>query len=336
MATAVEPAHPASPPSLPEPAPPRRVRGIALIVAGLAVSLGAVVGGLIVQLMGSESALSEPSDPWRLALFGGLALAAVGGIRWAVSLHSDFGGLIGAGLVMLLASALALAGWAAWDGRGGTVAASGGGGVASSGGGVVPAGSSAAGDGHVEEHAAVDGGSEGASFTGNHHGEAGPTTPEQAQVLAQQLDAAKTATERYRDIEVARRDGFVQVTQFIPGLGLHLARIGRLNRPFDPAEPALLLYMPEGANGMRLAGVAYDLPHTTDTPPEGFAGGSDVWHFHKSLCFLLDGTVTITPDEAACSSRSGIFQAETGWLLHAWLYVENPNGVFVEQNPAVF
>ncbi len=240
--------------------------------------------------------------------------------------RSDLGGLLGAGLVLLLASAVALAGWAAWDARGETV-------VATGGHGVVSASSAFAGHHHDAEGAA---GSEGASFTGDHHGGAGPTTPEQAQVLGQQLDAAKAATERYRDIEVARRDGFFQVTQFIPGLGLHMARLGSLNRPFNPADPALLLYMPDSANGMRLAGVAYDLPHTTDTPPEGFAGGSDVWHFHTSLCFLLNGTVTITPDEAACSQSSGIFQAETGWLLHAWLFVENPDGVFVEQNPAVF
>jgi hypothetical protein len=293
-------------------------------VAGLVVSLGAVVGGLAVSLMGSDSALTSPSDPWRLALFGGLALAAIGGIRWASSLHSNLGGLLGAGLVLLLAAAVAMAGWAAWDGRGGTVSAAGGHGIISA---------SSAFARH--DHTAAEGASEGASFTGHHHGEAGPTTPEQAQVLAQQLDAAKAATEKYRDIDVARRDGFVQVTQFIPGLGLHMARIGLLDRPFDPAEPALLLYMPDGANGMRLAGVAYDLPHTTDTPPEGFAGGSDVWHFHTSLCFLLNGTVTIAPDEGACSQLSGIFQAETGWLLHAWLFVENPDGVFVEQNPAV-
>jgi hypothetical protein len=330
MATVAEPTDRASPPPLPGPAPPRRVRGIALIVAGLAVSLAATVGGLIVQVLGSDSALTSPSDPWRLALFGGLLLAAVGGIRWATSLRSDLGGMLGAGLVLLLASAVALAGWAAWDSRGRTVAASGGHGI-------ISASSAFVGHGHTAaEGGAVDSGSEGESFTGDHHGEAGPTTPEQAQVLAQQLDAAKAATERFRDIDVARRDGFVQVTQFIPGLGLHMARLGSLNRPFEPAEPALLLYMPDGVNGMRLAGVAYDLPHTTDTPPEGFAGGSDVWHFHKSLCFLLDGTVTITPDEAACSERSGIFQAETGWLLHAWLFVENPDGVFVEENPAVF
>jgi hypothetical protein len=327
VATAVEPR---ASTTLPEPAPPRRVRGVALIVAGLVVSLGAVVGGLAVSVIGSDSALTSPSDPWRLVLFGGLGLAAIGGIRWARSLRSDLGGLLGATLVLLLAAAVALAGWGAWDGRGETVSARGGHGI-------ISASSAFAGHDHTAaDGTAADGASEGASLTGDHHGEAGPTTPEQAQVLAQQLAAAKVATEKYRDIEVARRDGFVQVTQFIPGLGLHMARIGLLDRPFDPAEPALLLYMPDGANGMRLAGVAYDLPRTTDTPPDGFAGGSDVWHFHTSLCFLLNGTVTIAPDEGACSQLSGIFQAETGWLLHAWLFVENPDGVFVEQNPAVF
>ena len=77
--------------------------------------------------------------------------------------------------------------------------------------------------------------------------------------------------------------------------------------------------------------MAYSIKHTSDTPPEGFAGGSDVWHFHRNLCFV-SGVVTVTPDRSDCP---GFFQARTAWLLHAWIWAHNPRGVFTEYNPRV-
>jgi hypothetical protein len=78
------------------------------------------------------------------------------------------------------------------------------------------------------------------------------------------------------------------------------------------------------------------LAHTrNDVPPQGFAGGADVWHFHENLCFLLNGSVTVTPDGATCKAAKGVFQARTDWLLHAWIWQHNPDGLFTENNPLV-
>jgi hypothetical protein len=99
---------------------------------------------------------------------------------------------------------------------------------------------------------------------------------------------------------------------------------------FDPARPQLLLYQPVDGR-MVLTGVAYTYSHVSETPPDGFAGGSDVWHYHRNLCFT-SGLVTVTASKAECP---GVFQAQTSWLLHAWIWKQNPRGVFTEYNPRV-
>ena len=87
-----------------------------------------------------------------------------------------------------------------------------------------------------------------------------------------------------------------------------------------------------------LVGVAYTIAHTgpDDPQPAGFAGNADAWHYHQDLCFLPTGSVTITPSAQPCRARGGYFQAKTAWLLHAWIWKTNPDGLFTESNPSVF
>jgi hypothetical protein len=151
------------------------------------------------------------------------------------------------------------------------------------------------------------------------------------------LAQAKQATAKYRDIAAARADGYIQVTQFVPGLGLHMAKVASaLTGTFDYAHPNILLYQPTSSGGLDLVGVAYSVPHRGPDSPEGFPGGQDVWHYHTNLCFLADGSVTIAPDRDACKAHGGYFQSQTPWLLHAWIWKTNPAGVFTEYNADVF
>jgi hypothetical protein len=171
---------------------------------------------------------------------------------------------------------------------------------------------------------------EGSAIFAHHHEAPGPVTAAQRVVLNKQLATAKAATAKYRNIAVAKRDGYFQVTQFIPGLGLHMYKLGIPTGTFNPATPQVLLYQPVG-NRMVLVGVSYLYLHVNETPPAGFAGGSDVWHYHKDLCFVA-GTVTITQTAADCP---GVFQKTTNWMLHVWIWKTNPDGVFTEVNPRV-
>jgi hypothetical protein len=171
---------------------------------------------------------------------------------------------------------------------------------------------------------------EGASHT---HSKPQPlTAAEQVQVDSILADV-KAATKQYKDIEVAKTDGYRQVTQFIPGLGLHMFNF-KYAGTFDPLKPQLLLYMPTADGSLKLAGVSYMLPHRSEVAPEGFPGGADVWHYHENLCFLKGGSVTIAT-KTDCAAIGGFHQGQTGWLLHAWIYVKNPGGVFTEDNPVV-
>ncbi len=327
------------PPHTPKPPPGRRPGG-GLVVAGVAVTMVGLVGDLVSETIdpssnGSLVALGHGANAWHVVLFAGVLLSAVGGILWAARLGTDWGALVSSATILLLVTTVAVGAWAAWAGANRPPQVVAGAGVdlgPAAGGAVVHDHGAAATD-----DAAVEG-AEGASVFGGHsHGEPGTITPQEARRIGWMLDQARRNTAKYRSMAAAKADGYVQVTQFVPGLGLHLARISSaLTGAFDFAHPNVLLYQPTAGGGLELVGVAYSVPHQGPDPPEGFPGGEDVWHYHTNLCFLSDGSVTIAPGRDACRARGGYFQAQTPWLLHAWIWKTNPNGVFTESNPDVF
>ena len=321
--------------------------GKLLVPAGISLTLLGVIGDLVVHSVDASSHAHEQlfvlglhgNNPWHLVLFAGIFVTAVGAIRWANELGTDAGSLLSAAMSLLLLAAVGLGLVAGFRARTepivlATSAGSAGGGTAAAG-HVHPASS---GDAAAATIGEVTGGAEGASIAGHVHGTPGSVSPQEAQILSRQIAAAKIATARYRDINAAKADGYFQVTQFVPGLGLHLANLRISNRVFDPAHPNVLLYQPDAKGKLVLVGVAYSIAHTgpADEQPAGFAGNADVWHFHRNLCFLPTGSVTITPGAVQCKARNGYFQARTAWLLHAWIWRTNPDGLFTEYNPNVF
>jgi hypothetical protein len=320
---------------------PARTVGDLLVPAGVAVTLLGVLGDLLIHTLNPEGhahevliVLGRGNNPWHLVLFAGIFLTAVGAIRWMSRLESDWAALGAAGMVLLLTATVAVGGWTGWRGR--TEHGTTGDALASASGApdhahaVAPAPSAIA--------AVAGEGAEGASeFGGHSHGKPEPLTAAEALVLKEQLAEARAASRKYRDVAMAKADGYIQVTQFIPGLGLHMVNLRISQTTFDPRRPQVLLYEPATSGGsLRLVGVAYTLQTGGDAPPEGFVGGSDVWHFHRNLCFLPNGSVTIAPTAGDCRAKSGFFQARTAWLLHAWVWKTNPDGVFTEVNPQVF
>ncbi len=308
--------------------PPRRSAiGAALIPAGIVLMLVGLAGDLLVTTLEPASAndgrLISFSHPnlWHLVMFAGVVVTAVGGIRWASRQRSELAALVGGLITLLLVATVALGGWAAMRKTNEPAADR----------GILPVVAPG-----IHHHGATVTG-EGDSAFGEHvHGTPGPVTAAQRVVLDWQLAEAKTATTRYKDIDAAKADGYIQVTQFIPGLGLHMANLRIPTSTFDPAKPQVLLYEPDAKGNLRLVGVAYEFLHTNDTPPAGFAGGSDVWHYHTNLCFQKGGSVTIARDDVACKAVGGlVFQRQTSWLLHAWIWKTNPDGVFTEVNPRV-
>ncbi len=172
------------------------------------------------------------------------------------------------------------------------------------------------------------------------HGEEINVSWEQIQAADAVLSTAKAATEKYRDVNRARADGYIQVTQVIPGLGAHFVHPALLPAgTFDPARPPILLYDGTPDGGFELVGVSWSLPKRPgdDTPPASPLGPLAVWHYHTDLCFALrpSGPVVSMSSAADCRAAGGLYVRETGWMVHAWLFRPSPEGVFSHQNSTV-
>lgn len=75
-------------------------------------------------------------------------------------------------------------------------------------------------------------------------------------------------------------------------------------------------------------------------PPEGFTGGNDHWHQHRSFCLDLgQGSINVGADvldSAECGELNGSFVPNTNlWMLHAWIVpgCESDWGMFSMANP---
>lgn len=124
-----------------------------------------------------------------------------------------------------------------------------------------------------------------------------------------QLAAAKAATERYKNIDNALADGFVDIKVVMAGTGHHFLNEAGLDAMFDASKPELLVYNLEADGKYRLVAVEYAVPLSLSAnAPAGFAGDSDVW------------------------DRNTTFEL---WTLHAWVWMENADGVFKPFNPGL-
>lgn len=116
---------------------------------------------------------------------------------------------------------------------------------------------------------------------------------------------------RFHNFEVAIEQGYDQdITGYVSGMGHHYANEAFLDGVFELERPEVLLYVPDENGVMQFVGVEYlvfmDQLDDPSTPPEGFIGDVDQW-------------VIVGPF----------------WTLHAWVGLENPNGVFAPTNPLV-
>lgn len=131
--------------------------------------------------------------------------------------------------------------------------------------------------------------------------EAGKVTGETAVALA----AARAGTAAYQRVDAALADGYVPVSPCIsvPGLGtmgIHYANFGLVDATHDPAQPEVLVYNPDENGRLRLVAVEY-----MSTVPAEFGGGV---HFDPP--------------------GNGL-----PFSLHAWVWKNNPSGMFAGFNP---
>jgi hypothetical protein len=150
----------------------------------------------------------------------------------------------------------------------------------------------------------------------------------------EQLRLARAATAKYRDPQVALRDGFVPTqcedaasrgeNPKLGGMGEHWNRVDRMaDQKLDPREPEQLLYHPT-PKGRRLVAVEWSIPalegglpnYGTErpdpnrTPPRMFGG--------RAFNGPMQGHIAVQPWH---------------YDLHVWLWEKNPDGIFAQFNP---
>ncbi|MBV9884988.1 MAG: hypothetical protein JO119_00420 [Acidobacteria bacterium] len=160
------------------------------------------------------------------------------------------------------------------------------------------------------------------------------------QNTAAELERARKATEKYKDVQAAEGAGYQALGGEVPGMGVHYVLTMEPDH-FDVEKPPILLYVKDAAStgGYTLGGVGYlwNGPDGSDGQPANppFPKSLAVWHKHDNVCMLphLDNPHGLT--EAQCTEKGGHFVAKTQWLVHAWIWKDNPTGIFSAENPAV-
>ncbi|MGZ3333450.1 MAG: hypothetical protein ACXU9O_15130 [Gemmatimonadaceae bacterium] len=93
------------------------------------------------------------------------------------------------------------------------------------------------------------------------------------------------------------------------GMGFHYGNVGLIDGTARVDQPELLLYEPESNGRLRLVAVEYIIPYT--------------FHSRDAAPPVLFGQKFIQND---------VFQL---WGLHAWVWKDNPAGIFANWNPRV-
>ncbi|HEU0111276.1 MAG TPA: hypothetical protein VFQ73_10390 [Flavisolibacter sp.] len=130
------------------------------------------------------------------------------------------------------------------------------------------------------------------------------------QQTAWELQQARAATAKYRNLKNAIKDGYADINVIAENMGYHYMKASILDATIDIRQPEILVYNKDENGDFHLVAVEYAVPIelTPDTAPGGFSGTSDVWNRHTGF---------------------GL------WLLHAWVWTYNPDGVFNPTNPLV-
>jgi hypothetical protein len=126
---------------------------------------------------------------------------------------------------------------------------------------------------------------------------------------ASEIKQAKAATSKYQNIQTAYADGYADISVIKPNMGYHFMRAEITDSVFEFAKPELLVYNRKADSSFQLVAIEYAVPFDlSENAPAGFTGNDDVWTH---------------------SDEFGL------WLLHAWVYSYNPDGIFQPMNPEI-
>ncbi|MDP9999572.1 hypothetical protein [Pseudarthrobacter sulfonivorans] len=116
----------------------------------------------------------------------------------------------------------------------------------------------------------------------------------------------RNVTEDYRWLKNAKKDGYKRITECIDhpeggAMGYHYAKEDLIDDKTQPRKPEVLVYMPNRSGEFRLVAVEFI------------------------------STATEKPSIAGVDFETGPF--DKSWALHAWVWRDNPDGMFAAFNP---
>ncbi|MEL6335286.1 MAG: hypothetical protein AAFQ88_01445 [Pseudomonadota bacterium] len=160
-----------------------------------------------------------------------------------------------------------------------------------------------------------------------------------------QIAQVQAAVARYRDFDAAMADGWFPFGGEEPLVGQHFhhadSPVYTSETPLDFARPTNLMYAKiDGA--MVLTGVTFGVMLRAGEPlPEGFDGAADEWHMHDLDEIIANGMADrpivrwLTKFWLHYLHPAGREGRTRRAMLHVWVTVENPEGPFALQNPAL-
>jgi hypothetical protein len=133
--------------------------------------------------------------------------------------------------------------------------------------------------------------------------------------VGRELAQLRAVTARFQSFEVASSAGYsAQITgcmtdPTLGGMGFHYGKPSAIDNVADPLEPEVLLYEPQQNGRLRLVAVEFILPYSV-RPRNGPVPQLFGRPFIQNDAFEL-------------------------WGLHAWVWRNNPAGMFADWNPQV-
>ena len=139
----------------------------------------------------------------------------------------------------------------------------------------------------------------------------GPTHPTVTPEQQRDLNALHGVTVAYTDFARAQAAGYAErltdcMADASGGMGYHYGKVSFIDGQARLLEPEILMYEPQADGSMKLVGIEYVVPLSASATPPSLFG----LEFHRNEAFQL-------------------------WVLHVWLYKENPSGMFSDWNPTV-
>ena len=130
------------------------------------------------------------------------------------------------------------------------------------------------------------------------------------QECRQQLAQVRAATAKYHNVQEAIEDGYAPLSPCValpsgPAMGIHYVNVPKVDANISVEEPEVLIYLPDAEGDLTLVAVEYMIP-TVFSPNAPRLMGQQ---FHPG--------------------------PQSTWTLHAWIWRNNPSGIFADFNPKI-